>query len=194
MQTSPLTEHQRAVIDWARALLAQPSFVIVDTETTGTGRDDEAVSIGVVDGSGTVLLDTLIRPRKAITPGAMRVHGIQNRDVDKAPRFVEVYPMLAEIINGRVLVAYNMDFDWRILRRGWSTGGVAALKPKKRHCAMKQYAQFAGDWDPTRASYRWKSLANACARFGIDRQAAHTATGDCFDTLALIQQLAAAHV
>lgn len=191
MLTHPSTEHRLAVIEWARALLAQPSFVIVDTETTGIGRDDEAVSIGVIDGTGAVLMDTLIHPRKAISPGAMRVHGIQNRDVDKAPRFIEVYPALAEIINGRVLVAYNMDFDWRILRHGWTSGGLPALKPKKRYCAMKQYAQFAGDWDTTRGSYRWKSLASACGRFGINRKAAHSAAGDCHDTLELIRCIAA---
>jgi DNA polymerase-3 subunit epsilon len=191
MQTHPFTEHQLAVVEWARKLLARPDFVIVDTETTGTGRDDEAVSIAVVDGTGAVLMDTLIHPRKAITPGAMRVHGIQNRDVDKAPRFVEVYPALAEAVNGKPLVAYNLDFDWRILRHGCTSGKLPALKPKSRHCAMKQYAQFAGDWDATRGSYRWKSLAAACARFGIDRNAAHSAAGDCLDTLELIRHIAA---
>lgn len=191
MLTHPYIEHQQAVVAWARKLLDEANFVIVDTETTGTGRTDEAVSVAVVDASGAVLLDSLIRPRKAISPGAMRVHGIQNRDVDKAPRFVEIYPALAEAVNGRALVAYNVDFDWRILRYGCTSGGVAALKPKSRHCAMKQYAQFAGDWDAAHGSYRWKSLAAACARFGIDRNAAHSAAGDCLDTLALIQHIAA---
>lgn len=191
MQTHPYAEHQQQAIAWARTLLAQPDFVIVDTETTGIGRSDEAVSVSVVDGRGTVLLDTFVRPRRPISAGAMKIHGISNRDVDKAPSFAEVYPELAQHLNGRVLIAYNLDFDWRILRNGCKQGEVALFKPKARHCAMLQYAQFAGDWDAAHSSYRWKSLAAACARFGIARNNAHSAAGDCLMTLEVIRQMAA---
>ncbi len=192
MRTHFHTEHQQAMIAWAQTLLAQPDVIILDTETTGIGRDDEAVSIGLVDGSGAVLLDTLLRPRKAISPGAMRIHGIQNRDVDKAPNFAEVYPQLAEHVNGRTLVVYNLDFDWRILRHGCSLGKLPVLKPRASHCAMKQFAQFNGDWDSEKLSYRWKSLTAACARFGIAASGAHSAVTDCRLTLEVIRHMAAA--
>src|SRR5690606_23599942 len=141
---------------------------------------------------GAVLLDTLIHPRKAISPGAMRVHGIQNRDVDKAPRFAEIHPELARCVNGRALVAYNLDFDWRILRFGCTSSGLPQLRPKSRHCARKQYAQFAGDCDRARGSYGWKSLSRACAQFGVSSRAAHSAAGDCLMTLEVIRHIAAA--
>ena len=192
MRTHFHTEDRQATIAWAQALLAQPDVIILDTETTGIGRDDEAVSIGIVDGSGAVLMDTLLRPRKAISPGAMRVHGIQNRDVDKAPRFAEVYPELAGYVNDRTLVVYNLDFDWRILRYGCSTGKLPLLKPKASHCAMKQFAQFDGDWDPGNMSYRWKSLSAACARFGISSRGAHSAVADCLLTLEVLRHMATA--
>lgn len=192
MRTHFHTEDRQAVIAWAQALLARPDVIILDTETTGLGRDDEAVSIGIVDGSGAVLMDTLLHPRKPISAGAMRIHGIQNRDVDKAPYFAEVYEALAGYVNGRTLVVYNLDFDWRILKHGCSLAKVPLLKPVARHCAMKQFAQFDGDWDVRTMSYRWKSLSAACARFGIGARGAHSAVTDCLLTLEVLRQMAAA--
>ncbi len=60
------------------------------------------------------------------------------------------------------------------------------------HCAMLQYAEYAGDWDDWHGNYRWHKLEAACRRSGIpDPDApAHSALGDCLRTLALVQYLA----
>jgi hypothetical protein len=64
----------------------------------------------------TVLLDTLVRPTGAISEGATAVHGLTDANVAEAPTFSEIYPALAESVRGKVVIAFNADFDERILR------------------------------------------------------------------------------
>lgn len=45
-------------------------FVILDTETTGLGFDDEIVEISIIDCAGYVLLNTLVKPSKSIPEAA----------------------------------------------------------------------------------------------------------------------------
>ena len=67
---------------------AQPKYhrlllfmrVYLHIEATGLGPEDEAVAMGIVDSSGNVLLDSLVRPqRKTTWPRAQRIHGISPR-------------------------------------------------------------------------------------------------------------------
>ena len=38
---------------WARELMALPNFYVLDTETTGVGKKDQIVQIGIVDKHGS---------------------------------------------------------------------------------------------------------------------------------------------
>ena len=51
-------------------------WVIIDTETTGL-RNAEIVQIGVLHGSGEVLLDSLVKPTIPIPDKTSLIHGIQ---------------------------------------------------------------------------------------------------------------------
>jgi hypothetical protein len=66
---SRLEVHQEA-IDWARELMGRQDWVLLNTETTGLGPDDEVVEIAVLDPTGRALLDTLVRPPRPIPPAA----------------------------------------------------------------------------------------------------------------------------
>ena len=61
MQTT--SERQLAIRE-ARRLL-ELDLVIFDTETTGLGPDAEIVEIAALKVDGTVLLDTLVKPRQS---------------------------------------------------------------------------------------------------------------------------------
>ena len=63
---------RQATIDWAQALLRDPSrWVMLDTETTGLGEADEIVQIAVISPSGETLINSLLRPSKPIPRGIL---------------------------------------------------------------------------------------------------------------------------
>lgn len=186
-----IVEQRLVAAAWARRMV-NSGFVILDTETTGLDPDDEIVQVCVIDHSGEVLLDALVKPTKAIQPGATNVHGIRSADLADAPPFVEVYPALEAAIKDRIVIAYNEDFDRRLLAQTVRRYGQRAIRVLRWECAMKQYAQYLGRWDTRRRSFSWVRLTMACGIEKIPVDAAHSAIGDCFLTLSLIQKMAAA--
>lgn len=169
-------------IGWAKSILADPGAVILDTETTGLGCDDEIIEIAVVDISGAILLNTLIAPTCAIEPGASAVHGITGRDLANAPSWPDIHDRVAGILRSASrVVIYNAAFDVRMLNQTGERYGLDTLDSGAYQCAMHWYAQFLGDWSDYHGDYRWQPLAGG-----------HRALGDCLATLAVIQSMAMA--
>ena len=184
--------HRRQSIHWARNLLAHP-FYVLDTETTGLGDEDEIVQIGIVDRDGVVLMNQMIKPTIPIGRGATAVHGISDRDVADAPIFTRIYIELSALLAGQVAVAYNMDFDWRMLQQTAARYRLPDLRIGKRDCAMKQYARFKGARKSDGRKYIWHKLAAAARQEGIQIRRAHDALDDARMTLALIHKMAEAN-
>ncbi|MBA2667601.1 MAG: hypothetical protein H0U69_11260 [Trueperaceae bacterium] len=128
---------------WVRELL-DSSFVVLDTETTGLGYDDEIVEIAVVGPDGETLLETLVRPRSGHVPAMVsRVHGLTMRDLQGAPTWAEVYDEVLALTSGRRVVAWNAPFDERMVRQSarlWSL----PERLKGFECAMQAYAFCRG--------------------------------------------------
>jgi DNA polymerase III epsilon subunit-like protein len=198
------TEAQkRLAAEWARDLLARPDgFVVLDTETTGLNRDrnDEACQIAIVDQTGKVLLDTLVKPSISIDPGAAAIHGITEESVKDAPTFNELLPKLNAALGGRIVVIYNAEFDTAILGNMLAANGSGAESGNPivffgslySQCAMLEYARFHGDWNDWHGNYRWQKLTDGCRRLGVEITSApeHSALGDALRTLGLIQKMA----
>jgi DNA polymerase-3 subunit epsilon len=172
---------------WARHLLAQPNFYVLDTETTGITADDRIVQIGMVDRHGTAVMDVLVNPLRAIPPEVSLIHGISDADVRHKPDISEYYIQLSSLIAGQALVVYNLDFDWRMLEQ--SLAPFPLPNPKSKSCAMKEYARFWGERGQ-KGGYRWQKLSQAAFQQGIAVQGAHSAIGDVRMTLALIHKMA----
>lgn len=178
----PCYKDQRAAIDWARMVLANKErFVILDTETTGIGRNDEIIQIGIIDLDGNTLLNQNIRPqkRKAIPKDATNVHGLTMDELINCPVFSELKDILKQTIGHRGIIAYNAEFDLRLYKQSYKVSG-GFFPNGNWHCAMREYAQFVGEWDDYHGNYRWHKLESGD----------HTAIGDCLATLAIIQQMA----
>lgn len=176
--------------EWAQQLLRSGRFYVFDTETTGVDKAAEIVQIGVLDSDGHVVLNTLIRPQRPCPPQATAVHGITNAMLASAPDFLDVYVQLSALFAGSTLVAYNMDFDWRMLLQSLALNQMPMIRSGSRHCAMKQYARFHGTYNSMRGDYRWHKLAVAAKHMQIEVLDAHSAVGDCRMTLALIYAMA----
>jgi DNA polymerase-3 subunit epsilon len=170
-----LSEREATII-WARALIDDPSTVYLDTETTGLNDGDEVVDLAVVGWDGTVLLDTLVRPKRRIPPDATKIHHLTDDDVRFAPSWCDVYPWLCRTIAGKRVIVYNAAYDFKIISGCCRHDGLA-MSADPWDCAMNAYARYRGEVNRHSGRFRWHSLERACQAFGIPA-GGHRALGD----------------
>jgi DNA polymerase-3 subunit epsilon len=188
----PAAQARREAAHLARQrLLAHPCYL--DTETTGLGPQDEIVEVCLLDAEGSVLFESLVRPTRPIPMDAVALHGITDVAVLAAPRWPDVWPQLRELMQSRSVGVYNADFDSRMLRQTQARHGLMeAIDSKGFFCLMLLYAQFRGDWDASRRSFRWHTLEAARRQVGLSLPNAHRARDDALLARALLHAMAAA--
>ncbi|GJF30882.1 DNA polymerase III subunit epsilon [Kitasatospora sp. NE20-6] len=147
-------------------------FAVVDVETTGLGRSDRVVSVGVyqLDAQGEVTGHwyTLVNPDR--DPGPVWIHGLTSAMLADAPSFPEIAGELAEKLRGRVMVAHNALFDWNMLSREFSRAGLSA-PVDQRLCTMV----LSRDLGLPLPNGKLSSLV---AHFGVQQRQAHNALDD----------------
>lgn len=93
-------------------------YVVVDVETSGTDPNtDRVLSIAALtmnpDGTIDRTLHTLLNP--GVDPGPTNIHGLTPAKLAGQPQYPTIAPALAELLNGRILVAHNVAFDYAFL-------------------------------------------------------------------------------
>lgn len=191
LESSMTLSPQQEAIRIAREYLERKP-IYLDTETTGTGPNDTILEIAIVDHDGQVLIDTLVKPVGKIHPDAQRVHGIDPTLVLDAPPWQEVWLAVEGILRGRLVGIYNADFDLRLIQQSHALSWLNWQTPDgmQAFCLMKLYAQFVGQWDPRRGSYRWHSLDAAGKQCRIPLRNSHRAKEDALLTRALLKHMA----
>ena len=118
-------------------------WVSVDCETTGLNpHRDEIISIGAVRIVGQRVmtsqrLSLLVRPSKAISADAVRVHGLRERDVAQGLPPDEAMHQLLRFIGARPLVGYYLEFDVALINRAiFPLLGVRLPQPQVEISAM----------------------------------------------------------
>ena len=61
-----------------------------DTETTGSGREDQIIEIAFCDSDRHVIIDTLIYTDRPSSPGAFKVHVIYPHELIGKPTFIDI--------------------------------------------------------------------------------------------------------
>lgn len=113
-----MTERETAFYATLRYIVESPDkFVILDTETTGMGPQDQVIELGILDMKGNILMDTLVRPTCRIAPDALAVHHITEDMVAAAPLWPAVWAQAEALINRKRILAYNAAFDVRLLKQ-----------------------------------------------------------------------------
>ena len=159
-------------------------YAIVDIETTGGAYNQERMTeIAIYRYDGHAIVDrfeSLVNPEKKIQNFVVRLTGITDKMVKKAPKFHEVAKRIVEITDGCTLVAHNADFDYRILHNEFKSLGYDYTKNSL--CTV----QLSQELIPDLPSY---SLGKLCKSLGIPMTNRHRADGDAFATVSLFELL-----
>jgi len=188
MVNNQLNPRQQA-IQLARQVLSQQP-VYLDTETTGLERTAEIVEISVIDDAGTILLDSLVKPIRSIPSNATQIHGITNEMVQPAPAWPILWQQIRPLLLGKTIVAYNSDFDYRLMMQSHAQYKLPWRDKLFFFDLLKLYAQFRGEWDVRRGSWRYFSLNQAGKDAHIQLPNAHRSTADTLLTRALLHYVA----
>lgn len=98
-------------------------WVALDCETTGINvRRDEIISIGAVRIAGDTILSSerlelIVKPSRAISVDAVRVHGLREQDVAGGLAPDDAMMQLMRFIGSRPLVGYYLEFDVAMVNR-----------------------------------------------------------------------------
>lgn len=159
-------------------------YAIVDIETTGGfAAENQMIEIAVAIHDGVQVLEryeTLLNPGRKIPPYIAGFTGISDSMVADAPAFREIALELFRLLEGKVFVAHNVNFDYSFVQKAFSDIGIHYQA--KRLCTVRLSRKII----PGFKSY---SLGNLCQQLGINLTNAHRAGGDCEATAILFSLL-----
>ncbi|MES2647326.1 MAG: exonuclease domain-containing protein [Bacteroidota bacterium] len=159
-------------------------FAIVDIETTGGNAQYGGITeIAIVLHNGNSTegrYETLINPKQHIPNYITALTGISNYTVADAPCFEEVADKIYNLLNGRVFVAHNVNFDYSFIHHHLLQCGFNWQA--KKLCTVR----YARKVVPGKPSY---SLGNITRELNIGIENRHRAGGDATATVSLLEQL-----
>jgi DNA polymerase-3 subunit epsilon len=159
-------------------------YAIVDVETTGGKFNEEGITeVAIYKFDGHEIVDqfaSLVNPEKEIQPFVVKLTGINNAMLKRAPKFFEVAKRIIEITTDVTLVAHNADFDHRMLRLEFDRLGFKYERPTL--CTV----ELAQSLLPEQKSFNLGKLTKA---LGIPITDRHRATGDALATVKLFKLL-----
>jgi DNA polymerase-3 subunit epsilon len=162
------------------------TWAVVDVEATG-GRvsgGDRITEVAVVEvkgGIATTLVDTLVNPQRVIPPWVSRLTNISAEMVRRAPIFAEICDQLLGVLDGRVFVAHNVNFDWRFLNMEIERATGRTLAGRKL-CTVKLVKKLL-------PQLRRRSLDYVAMHYGVEIRHRHRAGGDAEATARVFQRL-----
>ena len=150
-----------------------------DLELTDVYVHDEIISISICDGSGKILMDTLVKPvHKKKWRRTERIHGITPAMVENAPLLEQLIPELKRLFDGADrLIAYGVSTDFSHIKYIYDTEREReALRKKTRDCAA-EFVRYAHEHEPDLVHM---SLIDAMASLGISwgEGVPHTSVAD----------------
>lgn len=159
-------------------------YAIVDIETTGgsaSGAGITEIAVIIHDGQEiTREFQTLLNPNMPIPAYITGLTGIDTSMVKQAPCFEEVSDILWELLDGKVFVAHQVNFDFSFIREAFLKLGKEFNPP--RLCTVR----LARKIFPGQISY---SLGRICEQQNIPILARHRAMGDAKATALLFDRM-----
>ncbi|WP_051293352.1 exonuclease domain-containing protein [Olivibacter sitiensis] len=159
-------------------------YAIVDIETTGghpAGNGMTEIAIVIHDGKQIIdSFESLINPLQPIPLHITALTGIHDEMVAQSPTFIDIAAQVFNILNDRVFVAHNVNFDYSFVKHQLKEAGYEYNATKL--CTVRMSRKVF----PGHPSY---SLGRLCRTLGIAHSNAHRAMGDAKATVCLFSRL-----
>lgn len=159
-------------------------YAIVDIETTGGHAASSGITeVAILIHDGKSIIDryeTLINPQRPIPYFIQVLTGINNEMVSGHPPFYEVAKKIYSLLEGRVFVAHNVNFDYSFLKHHLELAGYKFASTKL--CTVRMSRKIK----PGLKSY---SLGRLCDALNIPMGNRHRAMGDAEATAILFSKL-----
>lgn len=156
-------------------------FAVVDIETTGSFAAANGITeIAIVTHDGEKVLsyyESLVNPGVPIPYFIQRLTGISNEMVAKAPTFKEIAGQVFELLQDKVFVAHNVNFDYSFVKHHLQDAGYVLNTPKL--CTIR----LARKVIPGLAGY---GLGKITKTLNINHGNQHRAGGDALATADLL--------
>jgi DNA polymerase-3 subunit epsilon len=161
-------------------------YAVVDIETTGSFAGANGITeIAIVVHDGQKVLnfyESLVNPHIPIPYFIQRLTGIDNNMVANAPSFEEIAGQVFELLQDKVFVAHNVNFDYSFVKH--HLGALGYELDTKKLCTVRLARKVL----PGLNGY---SLGKLTQRLNINHTMHHRAGGDALataDLLSLILQ------
>ncbi|MBP7931413.1 MAG: GIY-YIG nuclease family protein [Chitinophagaceae bacterium] len=155
-------------------------YAIVDIETTGGNAGTGSITeIAIIITDGNSILDTytsLVNPLQPIPLFIEKLTGINDAMVSKAPTFSQIAKDVYELLQDKIFVAHNVNFDYSFVAHQLNQQGY---KLNARKLCTVRLSRNAFEDLP---SY---SLGNLCRSLDIQVKNRHRAMGDAEATTRL---------
>jgi len=149
-----------------------------DLELTGVYDHDEILSISVTDGTGKILMDTLVRPtHKRKWRETEKIHGITPEMVVDAPFLKDLTPEIKRLFAGAdAIIAYGIATDYSHIKYIYETEAERQKLRRKTKCAAIEYNRYVQEHHPELTHL---SLTDAMETLGLSWDGvAHTSIAD----------------
>ena len=173
--------------------VSDATFVVTDTETTGTSAESNRVielgAVKVEDGEIVDRFQQLINPQRSIPGRITKLTGITTGMVFDAPTVDEVLPGYLDFLDDGILTAHNLSFDKGFLDAELERIGQEPL-PNETLCTVRLARRLLPGLDS-------KGLSRLVQFYDITVDGRHRALGDAEATghvlARLLSQLAFEH-
>ena len=164
--------------------LTDENCIILDTETTGFSKNAEVIELGIIDLDGKVLYNKLFNPGHDISFMIKRITGIRNEELNKAPLFEDEWEKIKRVIEGKIIIGHNIDFDIKLLQQ---TLNIHRINEKINSIykskidtlpIIKKTIDFG--------SYKQEDIAKA---LNVNNEKSHRALNDCKILLKILNKL-----
>ena len=170
--------------------LAEETFCIIDTETTGleVRSGDKIISFAGVKVKSFKLLDAisdqLIDPERDVPLSSSKIHGIYQKDIVGKPKIREIEHDISNFISNCTIVGHNIQFDQDFVE---TIIPYSELALKFKLNPILDTFSLAISLFPDLESHE---LSDLCKTFKIKPEIRHTALGDSMMTANLFVILA----
>jgi DNA polymerase-3 subunit epsilon len=163
-------------------------YAVIDFETTNLKEDRRAteVAIAVLDSELNVILEfeSLVKPVKAVYRHSLGYSRLTLKELEQAPTFAEIWPTIASLVSGKILVMHNSQFDSQVLSNELAAMSLEVELPPTV-CTLIAARRVL----PGRSGEGPYKLENLAEEFGFDSPDSHQAMVDVRMTIELFKAL-----